>query len=333
LSRHDSRPLRYTWALARYQPGLFTANVALWAVYNLLPLATGLLTRAFFDALSGHARAGLDAWTVVVLLTAVGAARTGTFGVAVRLHARLWVLLESLLRRNLLHWKLLGPGAHPAVESPGQAVTRYREDVGEVPDYIIELWVEVWGNLLFALLAVGFMASIAPAVTAAAMVPIVGVALVTQYLSRCLRRFRIANLEATARVTGFIGEAFGAHQAVKAATAEHNVVRHLRRLGETRRRAAVADAAFGMMTGESTSAVVDLCAALVLLLSASTMRSGRFTVGDFGLFATYLTQLSGFMGYFGELLARHRRAQVSYDRLDEHLDGAPVGTLVAPEPV
>lgn len=333
MSDRGRRWLRYTWALVRYRPGLFAANCVLWAVYNLLPVATGLCIRAFFDALSGRAEAGLNVWTGVALLAGAGAARAWVFVLAFRRHARLWILLEALLRRNMLGWRLLGPGSHPLTEPPAQSVTRYRDDVFEIPDYIIELWVEVWGNALFALVALGIMARVSPAVTAAVAVPVVAVALLTQYLSGRLRRLHRASRVATARVTGFIGEVLGAHQAVKVANSEGHAVRRLGALGEARRRAALAEVCYQGLMDHSAWAVIDVSMAGVLLLSAGAMRAGRFTVGDFGLFVAYLTQMSLYMGYLGELLARHRRVEVAYERLESHLAGAPQGTLVAHEPL
>jgi len=326
------RALRYTWALARYRPGLFIVNCILWGLFHLIPVASGLVSKMFFDALPGGAEARVGVWTAVALAAAAGGARIGVFALGFRRFVDLWYTLEALLRRNLLDWTLLGPGTHPLTESGAQSVTRFREDVHDVSDYV-EAWVDVAGVLLFAAVALAIMFRIDARVTVVVAVPVVAVAAVTNRMSQRLRRYRRANREATSRVTGYIGEVFGAYQAIKAACAERAALRRMRELGETRRQAALKDAVFAEFLGSINWNVVDISICAVLLLSAASMRAGSFTVGDFALFTGYLMHLAGYMRYFGDMLARHKRTQVSFERLDDFLSGAGEGALVEHAPI
>jgi len=152
-------------------------------------------------------------------------------------------------------------------------------------------------------------------------------------MSEVIRRYRRANREATSRVTGFIGEVFGAAQAVKVASAEDAVIRHFRGLNETRRQAAVKDAMITELYYALTGNLIDLTISIVLFLSAGAMRSGEFTVGDFALFTTYLSRMSWYLRYFGNMIAQYKRVGVSYDRLDAFLRDAPEGQLVRHGPI
>ncbi len=60
------------WGLVRYRPGLFALNLLLWSLFYAVPLSTGLLIRAFFDALTGGQQARLGIWALVALLAATG---------------------------------------------------------------------------------------------------------------------------------------------------------------------------------------------------------------------------------------------------------------------
>ncbi len=51
--------LRAVWRLARYRPGLYLLTAAMATAVALLDLAPCPIVAAFFDALSGHGRAGL----------------------------------------------------------------------------------------------------------------------------------------------------------------------------------------------------------------------------------------------------------------------------------
>jgi len=62
---------------------------------------------------------------------------------------------------------------------------------------------------------------------------------------------------------------------------------------------------------------------LVLLLAADAMRSGGFTVGDFALFVSYVGLAGGGPRWIGRILARRRQAEVSIERMEKVMDGAP----------
>jgi ATP-binding cassette subfamily B protein len=321
------RTIRYSFELFRYCLKLLILNSSVWSLWHLLPILIGVLTAAFFDTLSGQSEAGLNVWTLVALIGIVYAARLGAFAGGLRWWVRFWFTLLALLRRNLLHWTLLGPGSHPLPESPSESVTRFRDDANDVAEYG-DAWVDFTGIVLYTLVALVIMLRIDALMTVVVSVPVLSMALISNRMSGRLRRYRRAHREATSRVTGFIGEAFGAAQAIKVGTAEKPVLNYFRELSEERRRAALKDVVFGELTNAINANVVDVSIAGVLLLAGGAMSAGRFTVGEFALFVEYLTAISGNMRYFGYMLVRHKRVQVAYDRLSGFIDGAPEGTWI-----
>ncbi|MGO8609282.1 hypothetical protein ACC848_40685, partial [Rhizobium johnstonii] len=88
---------------------------------------------------------------------------------------------------------------------------------------------------------------------------------------------------ATARVTDFIGETFGAVSAVKLAAREDGMVAHLGKLGETRRHAALRDVLLTELIRGVNTNMVNLAVGLVLLLGANKIRGGALEVADFVL--------------------------------------------------
>ncbi len=324
--------IAYSFRLFRYRLRLLVINSAIWSMWHLLPLVIGLLTARFFDALTGQAEAGLNVWTIVALVGLLYAARLGAFAVGVPRFFRFYFAIQALLRRNLLNWALTGPGSHPSAESGSEAVTRFRDDVIDVADYG-DAWVDVVGILANTAIAVVIMLRIDPLVTAVVSIPVLSMALISNRMSTRLRRYRRAHREATSKVTGFIGEVFGAAQAVKVSGAEGSVLRHFQGLSDARRRAALKDVVFAELANAVNANVVDVSIAGVLLMAGGAMSGGRFTVGEFALFVDYLSYISGNMRYFGNMMVRHKRVQVSYDRLHAFVEGAPEGTLVEHAPL
>lgn len=319
--------IRYSLRLFSYRLRLLLLNGLTWGVFHVLPLLVGLLTAALFDSLSGQAEAGLNVWTLLALLGLVYLARLGAFAGSFRNFVRYWFTIQALLRRNLMQWSLEGPGSHPLHESASEAVTRFRDDVGDVAEYA-DAWVDVAGILLYTLIALAIMLRIDPVVTVVVSVPVLSMAVISNRVGTRLRHYRRAHREATGQVTGFIGQVFGAAQAVKVAAAEGAVLDHFRGLSEKRRRAALKDAVFAEFANSINANVVDVSVAGVLLLAGGAMRSGRFTVGEFALFVEYLAVISSNMRLFGSIMVRHKRVQVAYDRLNAFIAGSPEGTLI-----
>src|SRR5690606_33038454 len=75
----DSNPLLLTLRLVRQRRPLCIGTTLLWALIRLRPVLTGVFTEGVFDALSGAAPTGWDAWTVLALALALDVSRIGVF--------------------------------------------------------------------------------------------------------------------------------------------------------------------------------------------------------------------------------------------------------------
>ncbi len=324
--------LSYTWSLARYRPGMLGISVVLWGAFHVVPVLGGLAIRALLDGLAGPVPAGYNLWTLIALYAASELGRYFSFVWGFRIFIDLWFTLETLVRKNLFDWVLTAPGPRVLEESAGASITRFRDDVNEISHWF-EVLEDVLGILAFAIAALVIMFRIQPTITLVVLVPLVAMVYGGMRMSDVIRRYRRANREATSRVTGFIGEVFGAAQAVKVASAENAITRHFRGLNDLRRKAAVKDAMVTELYYALTGNLIDIGIAIVLFLSSGAMRTGDFTVGDFALFVTYLVRMSWYLRYFGNMIAQYRRVGVSYDRLDTFLRDSPAGYLVTHGPI
>ncbi|HEX6817162.1 MAG TPA: ABC transporter ATP-binding protein [Ktedonobacterales bacterium] len=320
-------PWRYMWRLLRCDTRLFVINMVAWTLDHLSPLLTGLVIGYYFDALAGHGPLGASVWVVVALFAAVGVARFGVFVCGLLTWFAYYFTVQSLLRRNLFDWVMRGPGTHRLPDSPSEAMSRFRDDVEEV-SRLFESWVDVWGMSLYVVLALVIMVRIDALIAALVFVPFVALLLATNLLGGYLTRLRIANRLATGRITDFIGELFASVQAIKVASAEESVVGRFRALNARRRKTAVLDTAATQLLQSVNSNMGALGAAIILLLLAVHTTSAAFTLADFAIFVTYLSDLAGRMGWLGQSLARQRQVSVSFDRMALVMQGAPADALV-----
>lgn len=299
--------------LFRFRPSLYLINGLLWGLFHSLPVGIGLGMKWFFDRAATPSYDFLWLAVPLVVVGLVRFARVGTFYIAFYKWVTYIYHLQAVLRRNMLAGIMRWPGRNlPA--SPGEAMTRFREDVDEVVEYV-ESWVDFWGRLIYAIVCIVIMARINWLITAFAILPLVLVTLFNNLSGNRARRYSQLNREATGRITGFIAETFGAVQAVKLGQAEDHVLNRFGQLNESRRHAALRDNLFKQWMKSLNQHVLSICTGVILLMCAAEMKAGRFTVGDIALFTSYLTTFSFSISLFGYMIFQHKRLRVALDRM------------------
>lgn len=320
------------WRLTRYRPLWYTANAAMWTLIYLAPILPGLVTKAFFDAMTGSAAASLGIWTIIALLLASTAVRAVliVFGFITDVQFRMRI--GGLLRRNMLHHILREPGAKAIPVSPGEAISNFRDDV-EQTEEAISWSVDAFGMTVFAIVSFAILMRIDTQLTLLVFVPLVLVVTLAQLSTARLQKYRAASREATGQVTEAISEMFGAVQAIQVAGAEDRVIGRFKSLNDQRRSAMLKDKLLNQTLDSVFSNTVNLGTGLILLLGAQAMREGSFTVGDFALFVYYLTFVTQFIQNFGKFLTYFKQTEVAKRRMESLLQNAPPALLVEPNPL
>ena len=327
------KPWRVVVELARFKPALYLASGSTASIlFYLIPLLPGLIIREFFDALTGESPAAFGVWTALALFAGVGAARFAGLIVANVAETRLNMYTGSLLRKNMLQRILEHPGARAVPASPGEAISRFRDDAQAVNQFIG--WtLDPFGQFVVLGLGLSVLISVDPILTVGVFLPLLVVLAIANFAGKRVERYRKAHQESIGAVTGLLGELFGAVGAVKIAGAEERVVAHFRTINDARRRATLNDLIFNEFLRSMATNVANIGTGLILLLAASSIRSGDFTVGEFALFVSYLGWLAIVTSMFGEYLTQYRQVGVSIDRMAALLQGAPVARLVEHAPV
>lgn len=314
--------LRLGWEMIRYRPFRFFAAAVLWTMIHGTPVFLGIAVGIVFDRLAGGEVFGEGVWTAVLVFTAIAYARQAVLWFADIVWMEHWIESSLQLRRNLLRWLLTAPRSRSIPVSASEAVSTFRDDVDDMLEYM-ENWVDLGGVLAFAGGATIVMLSIDAGLTVYVLVPLLLTLLLTQSLSPQIRRRRRAMRLATEEVTGFVGELFAGVQAVKLADAIEPVLTRLDRLNEVRRKAALRDTFLTELLRSINSNMATIATALVLIVAASGILEGTFSVGELAVFLTYLPRLTGYMAFAGDIVAQHRRTGVSFDRVRRLAVDAP----------
>jgi ATP-binding cassette, subfamily B, bacterial len=316
------------WALIRYRPWPFTVHTVLQILFIVAPVGLGLVAQAVFDTITGAAPATLGVWSLVALYIAIGMGQLAASFGAVWGDVTFRYGVGGLLRHNMFASLLRRPGALPPPISSGEAISRYRDDVAEISDF--PTWLPgVIGETIAFVVAVAIMAQINWLITLIIFLPLFGVIGLVRLVWARFMRAQEEERAATDAVTGFLGELFGAVQAVKVAGAEDHVIGHFERLNHRRRRAAISiHVLFDIFFSFADIAGV-LGVGVVLLLAGRAMAGGSFSVGDFALFTFYLTFTTRLPSTIGGFIGDFNQQAVAIRRLVELLPDEPPTALVA----
>ena len=323
---------RFILQLIRFQQWRFLYNTVGFSTMLVSWLLPGWVSREFFNLISGQAPARFNFWSLMALLGVGLLARIcGMFGM-IKANIPFSYRSQTLLHKNMLGRVLELPGAAALPESPGAAISRFRDDVNELP------WFALWmnnlvGNGLFSLVAIIIMWHINSRMTLVAFTPLTLIVLAANAGTSRIEKYRAATRAAGGQVTSFIAEIFGAAQAVQVARAETQVIGHFAKLNEERRKTALLDRLFNELLESIFIHSGNLGTGIILLLAAQALQTKNFTVGDFALFVFYLSFFTEFVSFIGFLWARYKQAGVSIGRLTELLRGAPTQRLVQWGPI
>ena len=303
--------------------------IVFWMV--VLENAIGLIQREIFDQLTGEASVSLGIWELCAVLVAIGVLSFTLFIGGVVLHDYSHFNVAAMLQRNAFSHLIALPGHRSLPGSTGEAVSRFRDDAEVVAEYVSQFKFFL-GHMMFLSTALFIMARIDVLMTFGVFVPLAAVVVIVNLARGRVQRYRRESREATGDVTGFIGEMFGAAEAIKVANAEERVLGRFDVFNAERKRTTLRDTLLGETLGALFSNVQNIGTGFVLIAAARSLGSESFSVGDLSLFVFYLGYTQWMAYETGRTLMQYRQIGVSLDRLRELLPGAQPVELVRRRP-
>ena len=320
--------LRIFWAL-KWPLLSELLMIVFWMV--VLENAIGLIQREIFDQLTGEASVSLGIWELCAVLVAIGVLSFTIFIGGVVLHDYSHFNVAAMLQRNAFSHLIALPGHRSLPGSTGEAVSRFRDDAEFVAEYVSQFKFFL-GHMMFLSTALIIMARIDVLMTFGVFVPLAAVVVIVNLARGRVQRYRRESREATGGVTGFIGEMFGAVEAIKVANAEERVLSRFDVFNAERKRTTLRDTLLGETLGALFSNVQNIGTGFVLMAAARSLGSESFSVGDLSLFVFYLGYTQWMAHETGRTLMQYRQIGVSLDRLRELLPGAQPVELVRRRP-
>jgi ATP-binding cassette, subfamily B, bacterial len=324
-------PWFFLGRLIRFSIWLYALNIVLWIGVYTLPLVPGYASKLFFDALeqANPTWNGIP-YTVqqlIALLAVFGALNVMTIFGAIRANIPWRFRSSSLLRVNMMRRILTRPGAKAYPGSIGETLNTLRDDAEEAEN-AGDWTLDIIGQLMYMIIAIGILVSIDAALTVYVFLPLVLVTLISYRLRQRLESLQIKARQTSSHYTALLGEVFQSVQAIQVAGAERTILGQLERRSKARQAAMLRNVALNQALNVFSSNIVALGTGLILLLAGGKMRSGEFTVGEFSLFVLYLWEVGHHTEFFGNFMATVQRAGVAFGRMFGIMQGSSHSELV-----
>jgi len=301
------------WRILRADTAAWSIGAVIWLAFYILPLPIGLAALAFFDRADDPSS---QIWLWLAAFAGLEIGRWAMLVVAIVQWHGCWVLWHTIPRLNMLRSLVGDPGPVPGrlPGSPGEAVSRFRDDTRDAA-MVLDVWLDLLASAVSSAAALVVLIAIDARAALALVLPVIVVLWFGQLLGHRLREWRLAERHRTARVTSFLGEAFGAITAVKVGGAEAATRRRFVELGDDRAWAAKRDQVGSQMLQTISGVTANAGVGLALLAVASPIRNGSLGVGEVALFTSYATLLATFPRTTARYAIWRRQADVSVTRL------------------
>ncbi len=332
---------RWLWRTMVHEPVSLVRGWTLFLFFFVSPALTGWAFGKGFTALRELDGTGVDGkvtegslnmvlvWAAVIAASEIGRIVTLYFGVIE--WTRSWTHMETILRGNLLRAQMSSGGSDAGrpVASSGEAITYFRDDPHDVV-LLADGVLDTMGAVLFALIAGTILGAADPRAALIVVLPLAAVVLVVRSLDTKIKAYRSADRQAASEVSRMVGDLMSGATTVKVNGAVDPVMNRLEKLVRVRETTAVRDAVLDEGVYAASKGASGVALGLVLLVSANSLVSGAFGVGELALFVAYLSWLDFLPRMIGRLLARYKQAGISFDRMSRLVaDGDPANTVLS----
>ena len=305
----------------------YVANLLIIVGVLLIELLPGIITRNVLNGLQDGTLLGVP-WLILAGLIGITLVRMVMFFLVSYAHAKARIPTENTLRRALLRRILQMPAVRALKGSPGEVVSRFRDDITEMPHVIFQL-NDIIALGAFSAIAFVMMYQTAPQATLVIALPLVFIVAGARFAYDRIYHYRQERRRAAGRVVGFIGETYGAVQAVQVAGAERHVLAHFAQLNKAREQATLREVLFDGLLDAMFRNASTIGTAIMMLMVHQQAANGDFQAGDVAFFVYSLGIIGELLGELGIFLGRQQQMLVSIQRLENIAHAQPMAQLFA----
>jgi ATP-binding cassette subfamily B protein len=310
------------WRIFQTRPRLFVLDLFLQLLRSGLPLVPSLIILVLFNRLAAHYPMNSSMWVLLALLVGAALARVSALLVCLAYDGVAEATAITALTRSALAAILRRPGADRPGRSTGDLVNHITGDSAVVSS-TLGYALMAFGSGAQALAAIAIMLWINPLITVVVCVPMIGAGLLINRASRRIKQYHRESRAAAGEVSSFLAGMFHGVAAIQLAGTSAPVMERLAELSEIRRGKSLRSMLFtDLFLSSIWTNTAALGTGVVLILTAHSLTTGAFTVGDLAVFIMYVGWVTDFTSVFSQSLVLYKQAAASLERLEEAIPGA-----------
>ena len=312
----DLKIFSYYKIIFKNEPFLLIRHLFFNILYTISIIFPGYFTSLFFDHLSLDSTINPTFWLFLAILLGVYVERTAFQFLTLVTDGWYRLTISADLRKSILQDLLNKPGAQalPKEISPGDAITRFRDDVS-----VLSLWPKFVNNeiayTIFSVISLIILITINISFTLIVIIPLSFVFLITYLVRQRIEKYRFNFQKMTGRSTESLGEIFSSVQAIMVANAESNVASYYREINDMRRGTAQKDRAIRNILEIIASNAASIGTRLLLLIIFQALPACKFTIGDLTLYSYLISWISDYVGHTGNFWATYKQTHLTYTRI------------------
>lgn len=326
-----TKPIAVLGMMMRKGGWWYVANLTIIVIIMIIELLPGIITRDILNNLQDGTLLSVP-WLLLAGLLGITLVRVVLFFFVSYAHIKARIPNENTMRRALLTRILQMPAVRALKGSPGEVVSRFRDDINEMPHVMFQ-FNDIIALGVFSIVAFVMMYQTAPQATIVIAIPLILIVAGARFAYARIYFYRQERRRASGRVVGFIGETYGAVQAVQVAGAERHVLNHFAELNKAREHATLREILFDGLLDAMFRNATTLGTAIMMLMVHGQATTGEFGAGDVAFFVYSLGIIGELLGELGIFLGRQQQLRVSIQRLENIAHNQPMSSLFRDDPI
>ena len=236
---------------------------------------------------------------------------------------RISIAITYDLRKRLFdHVQFQGPTFFNRFGT-GDLMSRAVNDVRMVRMAASFGWVMIMQTLMMLFMGVGFMISLAPALSGWALIPLPFVGIVGWVMARGMYPYYRERQEAMAEVTSFAQENLNGIRTIQAMAQEDHEIARFNRSSTVYAQKCYRATRYQTFMGVAMQATSTISPLIIMFYGGLLVLAGEITVGTWSAFSVYLGMVTMSVTSIGHSLAMFVAAAAGTERLYEVLDAEP----------
>ena len=318
--------------ILKNKPIAFLNSYITYQLATMFPLVTGLLMREIFSSYE-KGKTDTTVWWFIGFFIAVLLARIVSVYFYSITNATARFVSSSLVRVNLLNKIMEKPGAKALNKSNGDTLNSFREDIGQIEDFITVCFNEFLSVFIFSALSLFVLIKINYKITLLVFSPLISVIIIVRMTGNRITKYRKDNRKATGVVSSALGEMFTNIQAIKVYGSEESMKENFKKLNTAREKFAIRDNMFTQLLMSIYENILSIGTGMILIVVSFSIKEEKFNLGDFTIFIYYMNFISSFIQYFGNVMTKYKHTAVAIKSISDISEGINRENLVENTPL